>query len=90
MKDHDDRIRADNDKGLNIRRKACERCLFGDHPHIAWDPYGYEKIQDIRTQESFFTCHEYQNVMCRGFYDSYGHGLWYVKLAEKRNLINWV
>lgn len=90
LKEENDRIRVEENRGLNIKRRKCERCLFGDNPHLPWLPYGREKIESILQEDRTFTCHEYQNVVCRGFYNRHKRDVFPIRLALLYDLQNWI
>lgn len=75
---------------LNVRSKCCKNCLFGPKPLIPWRPYGIEKIKQIAAADSHFTCHEYDNVMCKGYFDRFKSSLWYIRLARYQGMIRWI
>jgi len=81
------RPEAPND-GLNVCERSCGRCLFGARPHVPWD-YGERKALAALASGRHFTCHEWGNVMCRGFYDTYGEQLPYIVWARENGLIKW-
>lgn len=68
---------------LNVRAKQCDRCLFGDDPHMPWKGGGEVLTARVRKVGSHFCCHEYKNVMCRGFYERYGHENDYITIAKR-------
>lgn len=85
----DERPSATNDAGLNVRKSCCGRCLFGPRPHVPWS-YGKKKAEAALAEGRHFTCHEFDNVMCHGFYQRHGDKLWYVRLAKATNALNLV
>lgn len=87
--DVEDRPKVTDLKGLNVCRKQCRECLFGANPHLPY-PFSKAKEEEALEEGRHFTCHEYQNVMCRGFYDRHKKDLWYIEAAERVNAINWV
>lgn len=87
------RPRAPEVGRLNVCAKQCPECLFGTTPHLPWDGPGggEEKVRRIvQARFSHFICHEWSNVMCRGFYNKYGSKLGYVKMAQRIRAIQWV
>ncbi len=78
---------------LLVCAKQCGRCLFGADPHLPWNGPGGgdEKVRKIiATRASHFTCHEWSNVMCRGFYNAHGRKIWYVQIANRLKAIKFV
>lgn len=82
---------------LSVCKKQCRECLFGSKPHLPWMPAGKAKIDGIlkvlnsgKVEGSAFNCHEYDNVMCHGFWIRHGKDSWYGRLASHGDHINWV
>jgi hypothetical protein len=61
---------APND-GINVCKRQCRQCLFGPRAHIK----GLARMDLVRRALSgpnqIFTCHEWKNVACRGFFNAY-------------------
>jgi hypothetical protein len=86
MTDHlldvEDRPAAPELGALNVCETQCGRCLLGPRPHLPRRA-GRQKCRDALRAGSHFSCHEFANVMCRGFFDAYGDRLWYVRWAKR-------
>lgn len=55
--------------GLKVNTKKCSECLFTKHRIVPLDRMK-EVLAACEKGETFFKCHEHDDVMCRGFYDA--------------------
>ena len=79
------------DTHLNVCKKQCKKCLFGKNPYLPWEPFGREKIEAIvKENQTGFTCHNYQNVMCRGYWQKHGKDQWFGRFAKGLKLVRWI
>ena len=47
----------------------CDQCLFSDQRIVSKRRMA-EIIKDCRKKDSYFICHKYEDVMCRGYYET--------------------
>jgi hypothetical protein len=79
-------------KGVNVCKRQCYRCLYGPRPHVPWNRNGGGRDIERQALESgrTFTCHEWQNACCRGFYNRHRHESLGLQIGEALGAIRWI
>jgi len=75
--------------GINVRRKRCQRCLFGKTPLLPKEMIK-EKIDGCLRDNRTFACHEFDNVTCKGFFDRHKRDVLPTRVGLALDAIVWV
>lgn len=70
---------------VNVCARQCGGCIFGPTPVIPWGGVGggEQLVQAAVAQQQTIKCHEWTNVICRGFFNRHGLSLWYLRMARR-------
>lgn len=79
--------------GLKVYKECCKNCLLSKDSIVS--PARRKEIINgcIKNQTSF-ECHkatiEGDNILCRNFFDKFGHYSQMVRIAERMNMIEYI
>jgi len=77
---------------LKIYNECCKNCLLSPD-RIVSGKRAKEIVKDCVRKQTHFQCHkspEGEDIMCKGFFDSFGHYSQMVRIAERLKMLKYV
>jgi len=75
---------------LKVYKTSCKECLLSKN-RIVSSQRAKEIISDCKKKQTHFICHkatiENKEILCKSFYDKFGHFSQMVRIAERLNFV---
>ena len=75
--------------GLLVYKECCKNCLLSKN-RIVSQQRAKQIIEECKKEQTHFICHKTDNVLCKTFYDKFGHYSQMVRIAERLNMVDFV
>lgn len=75
--------------GLKVYKECCKNCLLSKD-RIVSPKRAKEIIEGCARKQTHFICHKSDDVVCKTFFDKFGHVSQMIRISERLDMIEFI